>query len=279
MPCVFSWTNDDGSVDVVQLDVYDSETHGMATEVSDFPVEDGPNISDNVRRKPKTLTIEGYVSDTPLPENHGSGTNGGTHVANLGLVGLSTPGTATYHNALRALNVPDSPLRANAAALVSAGFNALAGALGFGPGAPQVNARVLEPRKADSPQVNAWSWPNFSSRVAETFNLLEKAYDNAVLMRVVTDYKTYTGMVFADNGLQVPRKTDDGNGAPFTLDLKQIRIVNSQTVTAPKPAEPSGQLKKSAGSKTTKEGPTDADKRALRFSVAAQLTGVKGANA
>ena len=45
MPCVFSWTNDDGSVDVVQLDVYDSETHGMATEVSDFPVEDGPNIS------------------------------------------------------------------------------------------------------------------------------------------------------------------------------------------------------------------------------------------
>lgn len=276
MPCVFSWTNDDGSVDVVQLDVYDSETHGMATEVSDFPVEDGPNISDNVRRKPKTLTIEGYVSDTPLPENHGSGTNGGTHVAELGLQTLSTPGTATYHNALQVLDVPASPLRANAAALVSAGFNALAGALGFG-GPPQVNARVLEPRKADSPQVNAWSWPNFSSRVAETFNLLEKAYDNAVLIRVVTDYKTYTGMVFSDNGLQVPRKTEDGNGAPFTLDLKQIKIVNSQTVTAPKPAEPSGQLKKSAGSKALKDT-APPDNKAVRASVVARLLGLSGAS-
>ena len=144
-------------------------------------------------------------------------------------------------------------------------------------GPPQVNARVLEPRKADSPQVNAWSWPNFSSRVAETFNLLEKAYDNAVLIRVVTDYKTYTGMVFSDNGLQVPRKTEDGNGAPFTLDLKQIKIVNSQTVTAPKPAEPSGQLKKSAGSKALKDT-APPDNKAVRASVVAGLLGLSGAS-
>ena len=271
MPCVFFWTNDDGSVDTVQLDVYDKETHGMPTEVTDFPVEDGPNISDNVRRKPKTLTIEGYVSDTPLPQNHGSGTNGGTHVASLDNTTLNVPGTATFRNQLQPLDVPSSPLRPQLSALASAGFSALAGALGFG-SSPQVNARKQDPRQPDTFTAQLWSWPNWSSRVAETFNLLEKAFDTAVQMRVVTDFKTYTNMVFADNGLQMPRTAEDGNGAPFTLDLKQIRVVNSLTVTAPKPAEPSGQLKKSAGSKATK--PTAAEARAKRASIAAKLAGL-----
>ena len=268
MPLYISWTNADSSVDVVQLDVYESETHGMSTEVTDFPVEDGPNVSDNVRRKPKTLQIEGYVSDTPLPQNHGSGTNGGVHVASLDAHQVGIPGSARFHNALTPLDVPPSPLRANLTALASAGFSALAGAMGFS-NAPQVNARKQDPRQRDTVTAQIWTWPGWSSRVAETFSLLQKAYDNAVLMRVVTDYVAYTGMVFADNGLQMPRKTDDGNGAPFSISLKQIRIVNSQTVTAPKPAEPSGQLKKSAGSKASEPAP--ADHKAKRDSVLAAL--------
>ena len=252
MPCVFSWTNADGSVDVVTLDVYDTETHGMATEVSDFPVEDGPNISDNVRRKPKTLTIEGYVSDCPLPSNQSY-----KHQASLDATQLDVPKPASFTHRLQALDVPGSPLKPNVASLASAGFSALAGALGFG-NTPSVNARHQDPAGRETITAQIWTWPGWSSRVADTFSLLEKAYDNACLMRVVTDLKTYTGMVFADNGLQVPRKTEDGNGAPFTIDLKQIRIVSSQTITAPKAAEPSGQLKKSAGSKALKP-PTTAD--------------------
>ena len=272
MSLVISWTNADGSVDVVQLDVYDSETHGMPTEVTEFPVEDGPDISDNVRRKPKTLTIEGYVSDTPLPQNHGSGTNGGTHAASLDSLTLNTPGSAKWHGELTNLDVPASPLRANVAALASAGFNALAGALGF-TGAPQANLRKPDARQPEQTTALTWAWPSWSSRVAETFALLEKAYDTAALMTLTTDIKTYTNMVFADQGLQVPRKTDDGNGAPFTLDLKQIRVVQSQTVTAPKPAEPSGQLKKAAGSKATKDNPSEADASAKRKSLLDAMAG------
>ena len=268
MSCWISWTNDDGSVDIVQLDVYDTETHGMPTEVTEFPVEDGPDVSDNVRRKPNTLTIEGYVSDAPLPQNHGSGTNGGTHVASLDVQKLTVPSSAKFSNKLTPLDVPSSPLRPNLTALASAGFSALAGALGFG-GGTQVNARKPEPRQDETVTAQVWTWPSWSSRVNETFALLEKAYDNAVLMTVTTDLKTYTNMVFSDNGLQVPRTTDDGNGAPFKIDLKQIRIVDSQTVTAPKPAEPSGQLKKSAGSKAGKDHPEPSEEEKRKSLLAA----------
>jgi hypothetical protein len=247
MPLNILWQNKDGTTDVVQLDVYDTETHGMATEVTEFPVEDGPDISDNVRRKPKTLQIEGYVSDTPLPQN----LLGAGAAPELGLHGLSVPAESSWHSELTKLDVPGSPLRANAHALVSAGFNALAGALGFDQGT-QANLRVKDPAAQTTVQANVWAWPNWTSRVNETFALLEKAYDTGVLMTVSTDLKVYDNMVFADNGLQVPRKTDDGEGAPFGLSLKEVRIVNSLTVTAPKPLEPSGQLKKSAGTKSPK---------------------------
>jgi hypothetical protein len=266
MSCVLSWTNADGSVDVVTLDVYDAETHGMPTEVTDFPVEDGPNVSDNIRRKPKTLTIEGYVSDTPLPSNQSA-----RHPASLDAHQLDVPKPASFTHNLQALDVPSSPLKPNLASLASAGFNALAGALGFS-NTPQVNARKQDAPGRETITAQIWTWPGWASRVQDTFNLLEKARDNAVLMRVVTDLKTYTGMAFTDNGLQVPRKTEDGNGAPFMLDLKQIRVVNSQTVTAPKPAEPSGQLKKSAGSKALKDGLAEAKKK--RDTVLAALLGL-----
>jgi hypothetical protein len=270
------WTNKDASVDVVQLDVYDTETHGMATEVTEFPVEDGPDISDNVRRKPKTLNIEGYVSDTPLPQNHGSGLHGNTHVAGLDAVDLSVPAESSWGHKLTKLDVPGSPLRLNAHALVSAGFSALAGALGFDQGT-QALLRTKDRAAQTSVTVHTWQWPDWSSRVAETFALLEKAYDTAALMTVSTDLKVYTNMVFADNGLQIPRKTEDGNGAPFSLSLKQIHVVNSQTVTAPKPLEPSGQLKKSAGSKALKDHNTKEQEEATRKSILAKLSTSKGA--
>ena len=58
---------------------------------------------------------------------------------------------------------------------------------------------------------------------------------------------------------------------PYLL-LKQIRVVNSQNVAAPKPLEPSGQLKKSAGTKAPKEG-GNATETKKRKSVLKRLIG------
>lgn len=49
------------------LDLVETEEHGLESEITEHPVEDGSDISDNIRRKPRTLTFTGaVVSDTPI---------------------------------------------------------------------------------------------------------------------------------------------------------------------------------------------------------------------
>lgn len=53
-------------IDGYTIDASISEDHSFDSDVTDFPVEQGANITDNVRPKPIVITIEGIVSDTPL---------------------------------------------------------------------------------------------------------------------------------------------------------------------------------------------------------------------
>ena len=48
------------------VDVATSEEHVDECDVTDNPVEAGAAITDNVRRRPRTLTLECVVSDTPI---------------------------------------------------------------------------------------------------------------------------------------------------------------------------------------------------------------------
>lgn len=56
----------DGAGAAVELDVSIEETHEGASDVTDYPVEQGPNIADNSRPKPRTLTIHAAVTGTPI---------------------------------------------------------------------------------------------------------------------------------------------------------------------------------------------------------------------
>jgi hypothetical protein len=66
-------------------------------------------------------------------------------------------------------------------------------------------------------------------------------------------------MAVAD--VQVPRKTEDGAGAPFAVHLEQIAIVSSKDTEAPKPSENLAKKTKSLGSKSGKEDADGAGKR------------------
>lgn len=55
-------------IDALELDASVSEHHQTQVEVTDHPVEQGVAISDHRRRKPDTITIEGIVSNTALPD-------------------------------------------------------------------------------------------------------------------------------------------------------------------------------------------------------------------
>lgn len=245
MSTVFIWENSDGSIDACELDIYETETHDMPCEVSEFPVEKGLDVTDNIRLLPKTLVLEGYVSDSPSPLGNMAGKYGGS----FGPVDLDLPGSPTYAAKKVKLDTPGKPINFNIGSVVSAGFNALASAVGLG----DSNEVTVLQRVGDKPQTGTaqvWTWDHWESHAAEAFRLLEKARDTKALLQVITDIKTYDGMAVTD--VQVPRKSDDGAGAPFSVSLKQVNIVAAKTTDAPKPAEPLAKKPVSAGSKSLK---------------------------
>ena len=247
MSTVFTWTNADGSVDACELDIYETETHGMPSEVSEFPVETGVDVTDNIRALPKTLVLEGYVSDSPAPLGNMAGKYGGSFQTQ----NLDVKASPNYKAKTVKLDIPGANIQPNIASLATAGFNALAGALGLGP-SNEVTVLKRAPDSANESQAaKVWTWDHWESHAAEAFRLLEKAHDTKVLIQAITDLKAYENMAVID--ITVPRKVEDGAGAPFSVSLKQISIVASKSTDAPKPAEPLGQKTKS----TAKSGKTD----------------------
>jgi len=53
-------------IDEFLMDVSLNETHEFESEVTEYPVESGSNISDNVRPKPITVSMECLVSNNPI---------------------------------------------------------------------------------------------------------------------------------------------------------------------------------------------------------------------
>ena len=52
--------------DLITIDACLDETHTLDSEVTDFEVEEGFNISDHSRAKPTVVTLRCFVSNTPL---------------------------------------------------------------------------------------------------------------------------------------------------------------------------------------------------------------------
>lgn len=57
-----------GKVGVIELDAVLSETHGADAEVTKHPVEKGAAVTDHIRPLPRSLRMEGLVSNTPVPK-------------------------------------------------------------------------------------------------------------------------------------------------------------------------------------------------------------------
>ena len=53
-------------IDDFLIDCSISENHTFDSDVTDYPVESGSNISDNIRPLPLVVEIEGVVSNTPI---------------------------------------------------------------------------------------------------------------------------------------------------------------------------------------------------------------------
>ena len=144
-------------------------------------------------------------------------------------------------------------VRANVWALLSAGFNALF------PKQNSVDQRVVSVIKERKVQMQAWTLNDpGKNRIGEVLTALVTLNTNRRRCNIVSDIYSLTDCVISD--LSVPRKVDDGEGAPFSVTFEKIRTVSTQTVEAPV-AAPALQKKKEAGSKATEYSGEYADDR------------------
>ena len=232
MSTVVTWTDDAGAVVSLELDVDLQESHDLSSEITEHPVEEGADVTDHVRPRLRRVSIEGYVSDTPM---------------------LGNPGVAELAEFVSLeLQIPEKPRQLSLSAGLQAGVGAVKEAV-FGP-TPPIKVTML-------------TLDDFKSRKRAVYDALEDARLNARLCRVITSLHEYDNMLIEQ--VTPSRTPDSGNGATFAFTTKEIIRVSSDVTVAPEPAELSGAVKVPAGAKNAKTDETKAD--AKKKSVLAKM--------
>lgn len=237
-------------VKTVNFDVVSNETHDAAMAITQHPVEDGGDVTDNARPEPRKLSVEGYVSNKPLFSNlFANPLNAAEQIKLLGFQATQL----------------DLPKKQGGAPIFTPGglTSAVTSAIGsLINGAEASKAFVLR------------SGGDFPNRALKVYELLEEAREKRALISAITKFGTIDNMLIAKN--TIPRTTEDGNGASFQVELQQIKIVKSETVTAPVPAEARGAVAESKGSKNTSKA-GDKGKAQLKSALASTMDAGEGA--
>lgn len=221
-----SWTPDGGQRQVLQFDVITDETQEGAADVTEHPVEQGPNVSDHVRPLLNSVSLEAYISNEPLFDT-------GERGASLKSIDLDVK---TYV----------APLAPTPGSL----FSALGGAISklFGGSSPIFQASVLK-------------FDNDFDAVSDTWAILETLRKTGQLLTVYTTIAEYDNMILIKNRL--PRDAGSGTGGRFSLDFKQIRLVQVALVTAPVPTEKRAVKKVDKGPQGPKPDPTPEQRKSV----------------
>jgi len=222
------WTTDAGEFKSHYFDVVTNEGQELTSTVTEYPVEDGVNVADHVQRELDKVSLEVFVSQTPIYDLNGSG----------GKI-TSIPINVTKYK---------PPLAPTPGAV----FNAVGGALKDAVGS------LLGNKVEYAAQV--LTFPEGYEPVAETLALLEKLKNDVQLVSIALPSKLYENMCLT----HIAVKGDAGTGTSraFTLDFTELRKVKVQIVNAPIPTEIRAMPMVSKGVQQPKEvPPTDAKKK------------------
>jgi hypothetical protein len=204
-----------------RFDIITSETHEAVMTITSHPVEKGADVVDHARPDPERITIEGYVSNKPSWSN------------------------PDVEKVMSFQPVPLAiPAKSGGAPIFTPGGlgQAVSGAVGslLGKDALPTSIRALAP---------SGTWQD-RARAMYT-KLAQARLDRARITVVASAVQTIDDMLI--ERLAVPRTTADGNGLLFQIDLLKVRIVASEQVTAPDPAELRGVPAASKGSQAAKD--------------------------
>jgi hypothetical protein len=211
MGAYLKWTNKAGLPKDLHFDVVTNETQEQTVTATEHPVEDSANIADHIRRELDRVTLEVFVSNTPIFD-----------VNNRGAKMSTVP-------------VPLEKYKAPLAPTPGAVFNAVGSAIsGLFAGKEEYNAYVMQ-------------FPEEFNAVADTLAVFEQLRADASLVEVITSSRDYGNMLLESVTLNKTAQT--GSGATFMLSFREMRKVQVSIVNAPTPTEIRGELPKPKGLK------------------------------
>lgn len=240
MSITLTWTGLDGQERIVQLDAWTSENHENVVTITDHPVEAGITITDHAKDEPVFVSLEGMVSNVPMPGKEGV-TSGPIDLR----VEYQRPEPATR---IIELDVPTPPITPSVGGLIRAGAGAIATAV---LGKPKATVWGEERRRRETVRATVLSYGTPQNRPQAVDLLLQEAIALKALITVTTPLRTVSDLLITR--LAPQRAMQSGTAVLFQLDLRQIRTVNSETVEAPIPAEARGAKKKNAGAQSAKD--------------------------
>ena len=242
------------TIGTIWIDVAISEKHSLAADVTEHPVEEGASITDHVRPQPRTVELEGLVTNHPLelPLSHAGAARA---TDDAGFIDVTTvPGRRLPPLSHEIQGEPTDlgfiPGGGQATALV--GF--AGGALGLDVTLPRRRfAAELynEDREGRSfYAVNALAFTEEFDRVGAVYQALVQVATEPLTVRLVTGLDIYDVVALSD--LSFERSAEVGRDAlRFSCTCRVLRIVSAQAVRVPDPAEERGKPGQSRGKQAT----------------------------
>lgn len=212
-----AYTRPNGEAKSLVLDVAISEQHRSSATATEHPVEQGVNITDHIRPEADELTLEGFVSNTPIrqPDSNMDGVTGSKEA-----VDLFEPALAEF--------------QANRHSVGDHKNNA-----GLGrPAGPRRTATVL-------------TFSGLFDRARSVYDELRAICASGTLVRVVTSLREYDSLAIL--GIEVDRDAGSANALPVSITLRRIHVVQTQTIAAPLPREPRAHRRENAGNQPTSD--------------------------
>lgn len=239
---------DDGTV--LSFDVVISESPNFPTQITEHVVEQGTDVSDNVRVGLRQLALEVFVTNEPIAESpmFGSGS--------LTSFRIDTPDTQQ-----KSL-FPGTPiLQQKVWFSLPIGVPILGSLVGQEVDVPFVPSVGMQPTQGTTVAPSVLGYSAVFDAVRETHDALEKLRQTTTIFTVLGTKGTYESMVVED--FTMKRDASTGTGAEFTIQMKELRQVSTQTVALPAPKTPRGAGSKSLGVQTTDETKNPAQVRSL----------------
>jgi hypothetical protein len=260
MAVILYWQDEDsGETESIQFDLVESEAHEDILTITDHPVEQGANVSDHAREEPTRLTLDGFVSNVANRAIDGDAADEQVEIQHPT---FGDAGTRTV-----ALEVPSPPIHASPSGLLQAGIGALKGAILGGPKGTFLGRRRRVRARAT---IQLYRQRAARNRVRDVYDALLRAQSKRALITAQTALREHFDMLLE----RVPavRDAESGLGASFAIDLRRIRVAESETVRSPEPAEKRGELTKAGGSKNPKADPNADAKNEVYESTLSSLT-------